>query len=105
MGSSADHRKSAELLDKLTTEMVAVYATRTGLPQKKCEEMVAAETWMTSAEAVAQGFADRIVEGKTKPEEQSAPAEARATARHAQAGASALAQIGATPMGTLRSNL
>lgn len=105
MGSASDHQKTAELLDKLQAEMCAIYAQRTGLTPAKCEQMVMAETWMTTKDAVDQGFADRIVEGKTKPEEPSAPPEARATAKQTTARASALAQLGATPIGTLRSNV
>lgn len=51
-------RKGAEYLDKITQAGIAAYNAKTGLPEDEIAAMMAAETWMTAAEAVEKGFAD-----------------------------------------------
>lgn len=58
MGSAADLRKTADLLDQVKGVIVDTYAARTGQPVAKLTEMMADETWMSAAEAVDLGFAD-----------------------------------------------
>jgi ATP-dependent Clp protease protease subunit len=48
-------------LETVRDGIVAAYAERTGLAPVKLQHMMADETWMTAAEAVALGFADEIV--------------------------------------------
>ena len=60
MGSAPDLRKEADNLDKLRDALRDVYCARTGIDAKKCEQMMADETWMTAAEAVAAGFATSV---------------------------------------------
>jgi ATP-dependent Clp protease, protease subunit len=62
MGDADDLMNTAALLEKIDASIVATYAKETGLAVDKVVEMMAAETWMTGAEAVANGFADRIAE-------------------------------------------
>lgn len=52
----------------LTADMVSVYADRSGQPRQAIEALLAAETWMSGAEAVAMGFADQadILEWRTE---------------------------------------
>lgn len=61
-GSSSKLRKTAEMLDKLGESVMAAYAEKTGLAKDKLAELMDAETWMTAAEAVEYGFADRVDE-------------------------------------------
>lgn len=62
LGNSEDLRKSAELLDGITEQMVDIYASRTGVDPESVRMMMAAETWLTAGEAVAKGFADGLDE-------------------------------------------
>lgn len=63
-GSAKDLRKAAEILDKVTTMLVAEYVRRTGLEEAAIRGMMAEETWMTPAEALELGFVDAIVDGE-----------------------------------------
>lgn len=60
-GNSSDLRDLADRLDKSQQSMIAVYS-RSGQPEDKIKEMLEAETWLTAAEAVDLGFADRTEE-------------------------------------------
>ena len=57
-GDAAELRKNADLLDKVKSAIISVYAKRTGLPDTQISDMMDAETWMTGAEAMDLGFAD-----------------------------------------------
>lgn len=59
-GTSADMRSTAEALDRIKGGLVAAYRDKTGKPDDEIERLMAEETWLTAAEAVALGFADRI---------------------------------------------
>lgn len=48
------------LLEGVRATMVASYVKKTGIAEKDMSEMVAAETWMTAAEAKAKGFVSSI---------------------------------------------
>ena len=61
-GSADDARKLVELLEKLEQQSADVYAGRTGQPVEKVLADMKAETWMTGKEAVALGYADRLME-------------------------------------------
>lgn len=54
-------RKTASALRKVRESILDVYATNTGQELARLSEWMAAETWMTAAEAKARGFADEIV--------------------------------------------
>lgn len=64
-GNADDLRSTADLLDKVDSTLVNTYAEKTGLPQEKLLAMMAAETWMTADEAVANGFATRKASTKS----------------------------------------
>jgi len=66
-GFSDQLRADADTLDKMTGNIVDLYVARTGKAQDEVRKMVDAETWMTAAEAVANGFADEVSPAKTKP--------------------------------------
>ncbi|MCK1693719.1 head maturation protease, ClpP-related [Bradyrhizobium sp. 144] len=62
MGDARELRRSAEMLDTVNNTIIDVYAARTKGDRKKITQMMDDETWMTGAEAVQNGFADRMVE-------------------------------------------
>lgn len=64
-GNADELGRAVEMLEKTCESMIPVYASRTGLSEEKIEELLAAETWMTAAEAVELGFATEAVEAKT----------------------------------------
>lgn len=62
IGTAEDMRKTAEVLDKMKEQIVLAYRKKTGLADARIRELMSEETWMTGAEAVDLGFADRIEE-------------------------------------------
>jgi ATP-dependent Clp endopeptidase proteolytic subunit ClpP len=59
-GTAEDHRKSADILDKIKSVLVSAYEQKTNLPRAEIEEMMDDETWMTAQEALDLGFVDSI---------------------------------------------
>ncbi len=59
VGSAADMLEAADLLDKTSDNIAAIYARRTRLPAWSWRDAMRAETWYTADEAVAAGLADR----------------------------------------------
>ncbi len=57
-GNAAEMRKTAEVLEGLDKSLVEIYSAKGG--DKDWATMIADETWMTAAEAVEVGLADRI---------------------------------------------
>lgn len=62
MGTAEDMRAMAEALDKVKGSLVSGYAAKSGRPREDVSALMAAETWFDAADAVAQGFADRLIE-------------------------------------------
>lgn len=62
MGSAADMRKMADVLDKIRSTMSGVYAGKSGKAEDEIIAMLDAETWMTAAEALDAGFVDEIAD-------------------------------------------
>lgn len=62
-GTAANLRQQADVLDQIKETLITTYATRTGGDRENIAQLMAAETWFTAAEAVAQKFADETVEG------------------------------------------
>jgi HK97 family phage major capsid protein len=62
IGYAEDLRKTADLLDKIRGTLVKTYARRTGLKEDKIVELMNAETWINSDEAIEMGFADETIE-------------------------------------------
>jgi ATP-dependent Clp endopeptidase proteolytic subunit ClpP len=65
MGDADELRRTADLLDKVETNLVSAYTKKSGLSDEEVREMLAAETWFTGSEAVERGFADMIAEPLT----------------------------------------
>jgi ATP-dependent Clp endopeptidase proteolytic subunit ClpP len=61
MGNANDMREMADLLDKTSDNIAAVYAKRTGKSKEEWREAMLAETWYSDEEAVQAGLADGIV--------------------------------------------
>lgn len=62
MGTSADLRKDADLLDKVEGQMLAIYSQHTDLTEDEVTAAMADETWYTASEAVDAGFATEVIE-------------------------------------------
>lgn len=60
MGNADDLREAANLLEAVDASLVRTYAKETGQSEEDISAWMAAETWMSSAEAVERGFADRL---------------------------------------------
>lgn len=57
-GNSVEMRKTADFLDKLQESMVEVYTAKAG--EQDWTTLLAAETWLTAADTVDLGLADRV---------------------------------------------
>jgi len=64
MGNAAEFRSAADLLDKVDSSISADYEQKTGKSAEEITAMMAATTWMTAEEALAEGFVDRIAPDK-----------------------------------------
>lgn len=62
MGTSADMRSLADVLDKIAGTMIGTYTAKTGKPEAEIKALLDAETWMTADEAKENGFVDEISE-------------------------------------------
>lgn len=59
-GESDDLRAAADVLDSVSAAYRRTYAARSGKAEDEVAEMMAAETWLGAADAVAMGFADEM---------------------------------------------
>jgi len=75
-GTASELRAAADVVDKANTTIVDTYVRRTGQSKKKIVDWMAAETWFTGAEAVANGFATSVMENKGSGAKASAYAQA-----------------------------
>ena len=66
-GDKTDLRATADLLEKVEGVIVGDYTKKTGKDAAEIMTMMEKETWMTSAEALANGFVDRIEPGQAQP--------------------------------------
>lgn len=62
MGTAEDMRAMAEALEKVKGSLVSGYAGKSGRTPEEVSALMAAETWFDASDAVAQGFADRLIE-------------------------------------------
>jgi ATP-dependent Clp protease protease subunit len=60
-GAAAELRKTADTLDKASASMAETYATRTGKPVAEIQSLMDAETWLSAADCVEQGFATGLI--------------------------------------------
>ncbi len=64
VGNQYDLREIADLLEKIDSNMVDIYAANSNVGKKEIKEMMKAVTWMTAKEAKEKGFVDTIIDGK-----------------------------------------
>lgn len=64
LGNASDMRKMAEALDKMTSSIAGIYASRSGKDTSHWLGLMAAETWFSDQEAVVAGLADSVVGAK-----------------------------------------
>lgn len=57
-GDAEEMRTTADLLDKISGQLMDTYAARSGNERDLVQQMMAEETWMTADEAMANGFCD-----------------------------------------------
>lgn len=63
IGDARDMRETADLLDKISDSIAAVYAQRAGNGDTEAwRERMLAETWYTGAEAIDAGLADTVMD-------------------------------------------
>lgn len=63
-GDQNDFREMAELLDKITGNMIDIYSGASKLGKKTIKTMLNDETWMTAKEAKDHGFVKTILDSK-----------------------------------------
>jgi ATP-dependent protease ClpP protease subunit len=66
VGEAKDHRKTADLLDKVKVNLLGHYTAKSHLSKEEISAMCDATTWMTPLEAVANGLADSIMPNDAK---------------------------------------
>jgi ATP-dependent Clp endopeptidase proteolytic subunit ClpP len=67
MGPAGDMREFADMLDKQSDVIAAIYAARSGGDVARFRDLMRTDTYLTDAEAVELGLADEIFEPPTKP--------------------------------------
>jgi len=60
LGPADDMRKMADILDKSSDNIAAIYAKRAGGTVEEWRALMKGETWLSDQEAVAMGLADRV---------------------------------------------
>ncbi|ENJ5865018.1 ATP-dependent Clp protease proteolytic subunit [Salmonella enterica] len=61
-GESSDIRDYSDLLDKMESVIIPIYAEKTGKSPDDIAALLASETWMSGAECVREGFADKVIQ-------------------------------------------
>lgn len=62
VGTAAEIRKTADVLDSITSTIAGTYAKRSGGKEADIRQMMGEETWLGSADAVKYGLADNVVD-------------------------------------------
>jgi ATP-dependent protease ClpP protease subunit len=85
MGSPADMREYADLLDAVSNDISAIYADRAGGKPAAWRSAMQATTWYSAADAVDAGLADRVT-GGSGPDNRTRLIQARQRALATQGG-------------------
>jgi ATP-dependent Clp endopeptidase proteolytic subunit ClpP len=59
-GEAAELRKEADVAEKMTAQLLAIYVAKTGKSEAEVKAKMDAETWFTAEEALAFGLIDEI---------------------------------------------
>ena len=60
IGDAKELRKTAKTLDVISEGLISAYQVRTGKDREELKKLLDAETWMSAATCVEEGFADEI---------------------------------------------
>ena len=63
-GNQYDLREIADILEKISGNMVDIYSQNSNVGKKEIRDMLKAESWFTAKEAKEKGFIDTIIDGK-----------------------------------------
>jgi ATP-dependent protease ClpP protease subunit len=66
IGNADDHRAAGEVLDKISQQITAAYAAKSGKSRAEIRKAMKAETWYTAEGAKEFGLADSII-GDSEP--------------------------------------
>lgn len=61
VGDAEDHRKTADILEKIGAQIIDIYRGHTALTDEELGEAMKQETWYTAEDAVFAGFASSVV--------------------------------------------
>ena len=64
VGNRFDLQDTADILEKIDTNMQDIYTAKTKIGKKEMADMMKAETWFSAKEAKETGFIDTIMDGK-----------------------------------------
>lgn len=62
MGNSDELRDTADVLDKIGSQLTAIYVKRTGMEEEPLKALLAKDTYLTAAECLENGFCDKLTE-------------------------------------------
>lgn len=62
-GNAEDMRDAAEVLDKITDNIVKIYVDKTGLSEREVKDMLDQESYLNAKECKEKGFCDEIISG------------------------------------------
>lgn len=68
IGPASEHRKTADLLDKVSDNIASMYATKAGTDAAEWRTAMLEETWYVGEEAVTAGLADALTEEPAEDE-------------------------------------
>lgn len=91
-GNRIELRETADYLEPFDRSMADIYADRSGIKAAAISEMMDAETYISGADAVSQGFADALLE-----------ADVTSTGNNEQARAAAILDVALAKAGVPRS--
>jgi len=72
MGNAKDMEKAIDTLNEVKESIINAYTAKCGLSRKKVADLMSNETWMNAKKAVELGFADEILYGDKKTQEEDA---------------------------------
>jgi ATP-dependent protease ClpP protease subunit len=60
-GNADEHERMIDILDKIESQMITIYAKKTGLSRSEISTALAKETWYTAEQAVESNFANKVM--------------------------------------------
>lgn len=86
MGNVKDMQQAAEMLAEVDRGIRTAYAIKTGKSERELAKMMDAETWMSAAKALEEGFCDAICYTDSTPAEPGDPDATKGTAQAVASG-------------------